>query len=97
MRRSPDFTARYGGEEFVCVLPETDAEGAMALADSIRRNIEALNVPHEEGNGSGIVTLSTGVATLAASAQKSPVEIIKAADGALYRAKQAGRNCVKAA
>lgn len=94
MRRSPDFAARYGGEEFVCVLPETGAAGAVALANDIRANIEALNVPHEYANSDGIVTVSTGVATLTASAQKSPVELIKAADGALYQAKQAGRNCV---
>lgn len=97
MRRSADFAARYGGEEFVCVLPDTDQAGAMALADSIRKNIEGLNIPHEYANGDRIVTLSSGVATFVASAQKSPVELVKAADGALYRAKQAGRNCVKAA
>lgn len=97
MHRSTDFAARYGGEEFVCVLPNTDDEGALALANSIRLNIEALNVPHEYANGDRIVTLSTGAASFTASAQRSPVELIKAADGALYRAKQAGRNCVKAA
>jgi diguanylate cyclase (GGDEF)-like protein len=97
MRRSPDFAARYGGEEFVCVLPDTGSDGAMALADSIRRNVEALNIPHADTNPEDVVTISTGAATLTASTQKSPVEITKAADGALYRAKQAGRNCVKAA
>ncbi len=97
MRRSADFAARYGGEEFVCILPDTDQEGAVALGDSIRKAIEGLNIPHEYANGDRIVTISTGVATFVASAQKSPVELIKAADGALYRAKQAGRNCVKAA
>jgi len=97
MRRSTDFAARYGGEEFVCVLPNTDEEGALALADAIRQNIEALNVPHEYANGDRIVTLSAGVASFTASAQRSAVELIKAADAALYRAKTAGRNCVKAA
>jgi diguanylate cyclase (GGDEF)-like protein len=94
MRRSPDFAARYGGEEFVCVLPETDVAGAVALANDIRVNIEALNIPHGYANGDRILTVSAGVATLTASAQKSPVELIKAADGALYQAKQAGRNCI---
>ena len=97
MRRSADFAARYGGEEFVCVLPDTDREGALALADAIRHNIEALNIPHEYANGDRVVTISSGVATFVASAQKSPVELVKAADGALYLAKQSGRNCVRAA
>ncbi|MEP5764937.1 MAG: diguanylate cyclase [Halieaceae bacterium] len=97
MRRGSDFAARYGGEEFVCVLPDTDREGATSLADAIRRNIEALNIPHEFCNGERIVTISTGVATFAASAQQSPVALLKAADGALYRAKESGRNCVIAA
>jgi diguanylate cyclase (GGDEF)-like protein len=97
MRRSADFAARYGGEEFVCVLPDTDSKGAIALADSIRRNIEGLNIPHEHVNGDRIVTISTGVATFVASARKSPVELVKAADTALYQAKESGRNCVKAA
>ena len=97
LRRGADFAARYGGEEFVCVLPDTDREGAMALADAIRVNIEALNIPHEFLNGDRIVTLSIGVATFVASARKSPVELLKAADAALYRAKEAGRNCVIAA
>jgi diguanylate cyclase (GGDEF)-like protein len=97
MRRSADFAARYGGEEFVCVLPDTDRDGAIALANAIRCNIEALNIPHGNENADRIVTISTGVATLLASAQQSPVELIKAADGALYLAKESGRNCVRAA
>ena len=97
MRRGADFAARYGGEEFVCVLPDTDREGAMALADAIRCNIEALNIPHAHDNADRIVTISTGVATFLASTQQSGVELIKAADGALYLAKESGRNCVRAA
>ena len=96
-RRSADFAARYGGEEFVCVLPDTDRAGAVALADAIRRNVELLNIPHEFANSDRIVTISTGVATFVASARKSPVELVKAADTALYQAKEAGRNCVRAA
>jgi diguanylate cyclase (GGDEF)-like protein len=97
MRRGADFAARYGGEEFVCVLPDTDRDGALALADKIRRIIEALNIPHEYSNGDRIVTVSTGVACFVASSRKSPVELLKAADGALFRAKEAGRNCIRAA
>ncbi len=97
MHRGADFCARYGGEEFVCVLPDTDQAGALALADKVRRNIEALCIPHEYANGDRVVTVSTGVASFLASAKQSPVELLKAADGALYRAKEAGRNCVRAA
>ena len=97
MRRGSDFAARYGGEEFVCVLPDTDRDGAVSLADKIRRNIEALNIPHEYSNGDRIITLSTGVASFVASTRKSPVELLKAADGALFLAKGSGRNCIRAA
>lgn len=96
-RRGADFAARYGGEEFVCILPDTDREGAVALANAIRENVLGLGIPHAHANGTGVVTISTGAATFTASAQKSPVEVIKAADAALYRAKEAGRNCVEAA
>ncbi|MEE4662001.1 MAG: diguanylate cyclase [Halieaceae bacterium] len=97
MLRGSDFCARYGGEEFVCVLPDTDLKGAQAMAEKVRHAIEALGIPHEYANGDRIVTVSTGVASFHASARKSPVELLKAADGALYRAKEAGRNCVCAA
>lgn len=97
MRRSADLAARYGGEEFVCVLPDTNRAGAVALAEEIRINIEALNIPHEFSKGDRIVTISVGAATFLASAQGSPVELVKTADGALYQAKLSGRNCVKAA
>jgi diguanylate cyclase (GGDEF)-like protein len=97
MRRGADFAARYGGEEFVCVLPDTDREGAIALADKVRRNIETLNIPHEFSNGDRIITLSSGVASFVASTRKSPVELLKAADAALFRAKESGRNCIRAA
>ncbi|MEM0954865.1 MAG: diguanylate cyclase [Pseudomonadota bacterium] len=97
MHRGADFCARYGGEEFVCVLPDTDRKGAEALAEKVRQGIESLGIPHEHSNGDRIVTISTGVASFHASAKQSPVELLKAADGALYRAKEAGRNCVRAA
>ncbi len=96
-RRGADFVARYGGEEFVCILPDTGRDGAVALANTLRENVQALNIPHNHCDGAGVVTISVGAATFNVSAQKSPVELIKAADTALYRAKEAGRNCVGAA
>ncbi len=101
-RRGADFVARYGGEEFVCILPDTDREGAIALADTIRGNVQALNIPHTHctpplGQIQGVVTISIGTAAFNVSAKKSPVELIKTADGALYRAKEAGRNRVEVA
>ena len=46
MRRPTDLTARYGGEEFVALLGDTDAEGALRVADAMRRKVEQLMIPH---------------------------------------------------
>lgn len=86
--RVPDFAARYGGEEFAVMLPNTDAEGAVVLAQRFRQAVESA-----EFDG-GPLTVSVGVATMTGS---TSVELIDAADGALYEAKAAGRNRVVAA
>ena len=89
--RETDLVARYGGEELALILPETDARGAMAIAERLRRLVEASRHPTEQGALS--VTVSIGAATSAASAEA----LLEAADKALYRAKQSGRNRVEAA
>jgi diguanylate cyclase (GGDEF)-like protein len=86
--REIDFAARYGGEEFVVILPETDLQGAVLVAERIRRNIEATEVEVEVG-----VTASIGVASYPANATTSE-DLIRTADQALYVAKNAGRNQV---
>ena len=78
------------------LLPGTDSQQASAIAESIRSTIEALRVPHE-GNDGGVVTVSIGVATAAPAAGKAASRLVEAADGAVYRAKKAGRNQVAVA
>ncbi len=95
--RAVDVVARYGGEEFIVILPETTAEGAVALAERIRERIA--NTPPVPGGEYGWlrVTVSIGVATVPSSHANSPEELIALADAALYRAKAEGRNRVCAA
>jgi two-component system cell cycle response regulator len=92
--RAVDVVARYGGEEFVVILPETAAEGAIALAERIRERV--CNSPPIPGGEYGWlrVTVSIGVATVPTSHANSPEELISLADQALYRAKAGGRNRV---
>ena len=93
VRRAPDLAARYGGEEFVCVLPGSDLAAAQALAETLRQGIASLAIAHERSSAAPHVTASFGVAGASAAAPL-PATLIEAADGALYRAKQAGRNRV---
>lgn len=90
VQRAGDQVARYGGEEFVAILPETDAEGAASIAERMRQAVETL-----ETDG-GRVTVSFGVATIIASDRSHTGALVAAADSALYEAKRAGRNCVRA-
>lgn len=93
--RPADLTARYGGEEFVCILPETDSSGAVAIAEKIRREIMALAIPHQESTVAACVTASLGVATMRCAPEGAAGDIIALADEQLYLAKAAGRNRVK--
>ncbi len=94
LRRPGDLTARFGGEEFAAILPETDLAGAMDTAERLRAEIFALGVPHRV-SPFGVVTVSIGVAVaLPARPGQRPEALLAAADSALYRAKQAGRNRV---
>lgn len=96
--RNDDFIARYGGEEFVVMLPRTTLEQAARIAERIRATIAARAVqplPDQER----VVTISVGVARLprepAESLAMSMRQLVDAADGALYRAKENGRNRVE--
>ena len=92
--RETDLAARYGGEELALVLPETDAKGALVIAERLRKAIEAAVHPTDKGVLK--VTASIGVSTAFDDAET--VEgLIEAADAALYRAKQGGRNRVERA
>jgi len=96
IHRSSDLFARYGGEEFVVVLPNTDSNGALLVAEQIRRAVESLGLPHT-GNPNGLVTVSIGCATQTLRHDSVPTAPVDAADQALYQAKSAGRNRVEMA
>lgn len=83
-----------GGEEFAMILPGSDMEGAMQLAEDVRCAVAALNIQHTTSDVAEYVSLSLGVATLLPDQKMSPVDLITAADKALYQAKANGRNCV---
>ncbi len=89
--RSVDLLARYGGEEFMAVLPETEAEGAMEVAERMRRLVEKHRFP------CGALTASIGVTASSFSENDSPSveELVGQADKALFRAKEDGRNRVR--
>jgi len=93
---APDgaLVARYGGEEFAVVLPGADRVTAARLAERIRLGVESTQVPSDEGELLSI-TISTGVATHDGTFFDTAVQFIKAADQAVYAAKDAGRNCVR--
>lgn len=97
VRRIPDLAARYGGEEFAVVLPATSAEGASAVAASIRSALKERAIPHPRSTTGGFVTMSIGAASVVPSPGSAPETLIAAADTALYAAKKAGRDrCVVA-
>jgi diguanylate cyclase (GGDEF)-like protein len=91
MRRAGDLAARYGGEEFVVLLPGADADGGLAVARHLRDRVHALAIPHPNGVADR-VTVSIGVASLVPTAAKAPEVLLAAADGALYAAKEGGRD-----
>lgn len=88
-----NLVARYGGEEFAVILPHTPLNEAVALAQAIRNNIRSLQIPHRQSSVATIVTMSLGVASGPAYAT-TPVQLIAAADVALYEAKTKGRDQV---
>ncbi|WP_017303738.1 GGDEF domain-containing protein [Spirulina subsalsa] len=93
-RNSYNLVARYGGEEFAVILPNSTPEQAREITSVIQRSMNDLAIPHVRSKVSPIVTLSMGVATCIPSWEKSPQDLVQAADDALYQVKKSGRNGV---
>jgi diguanylate cyclase (GGDEF)-like protein len=97
LHRSTDLLARYGGEEFAIILPDTDADQAMLMAEALRQRVLGLGIEHRcAAEGNRHVTVSVGLATHSQAQPFDVPALIGAADRALYAAKHAGRNRVAA-
>jgi diguanylate cyclase (GGDEF)-like protein len=98
--RDYDKAGRFGGEEFVLLLAQADEGDACRIAERLRSHIGDLVVPVDDGPGAPVVqvTVSIGVSAMERGTSRELTDLLAAADSALYRAKQAGRNrvCVSA-
>ena len=95
IRRGVDVAARIGGEEFAVIMPGIDRDQAQALAERLRHEVSALDLPHP-GRPGQTLSISVGVAccTHADRLRQTPAVFMNEADTALYAAKAQGRNCV---
>ena len=95
--RPNDMIARFGGEEFAIMLPETDLQTAIDLANVLRKRVKKAIVKNDSGEALPQVTVSIGVSAIGEIDRENEdtlIELIAASDEALYRAKKDGRNCV---
>jgi diguanylate cyclase (GGDEF)-like protein len=92
--REVDYAARYGGEEFLILLPKTDLEGGVEVAERIRNQLS--DTKPDDGKKKVGITLSIGIAEFPQHGDTAQT-IIAAADAALYQAKRHGRNQVERA
>ena len=91
-RRGTDLVARVGGEEFAALLPATRPTEALALAGRLRKRVASLRIPHEGSPVAPHVTVSLGVASTVPRRDDDAKQLLRWADAALYRAKEAGRD-----
>jgi diguanylate cyclase (GGDEF)-like protein len=92
--RSGDSVYRYGGEEFLCILPEQSLAGATGAVTRMRIAVRELAISHVK-SPEGLLTVSAGIAIADADHGGSMSDVVRAADEALYRAKELGRNRVE--
>jgi diguanylate cyclase (GGDEF)-like protein len=92
LKRPTDLLARYGGEEFVCLLPDTDLEGALALADQMRTHLHGVAIPHAAPPGGPLLTVSIGACVKPPDVVGSVTALLREADAQLYVAKSRGRD-----
>ena len=95
LQRPGDLAARYGGEEFVAILPNTPSDGALYVAETMRKAVFAMDRPHADSKIADVVTLSLGIATIIPPPEGGDAKnLVAAADAALYQSKADGRNRV---
>ncbi|MBT9314014.1 GGDEF domain-containing protein [Leptothoe spongobia TAU-MAC 1115] len=92
LQDSTDFVARYGGEEFAVVLPNTNEQEAVAIAQNIQQAIQALAISHAQSDASSMVSISLGIASMVPTLDTSSNRLVDLADQALYAAKRQGRD-----
>jgi len=93
--RQVDFAARYGGEEFAIILPAVSMQGALMVAERLRKGVEKRKFQSDSDEPLHI-TISLGVTEFDPEANYAPSEIVREADRALYQSKEMGRNRVTA-
>jgi diguanylate cyclase (GGDEF)-like protein len=93
--RAGDIAARYGGEEFVVVLPETDMQGALRIAERIQEGIAGLRIMHGASSTAPEITVSIGIGTMVPDLENSRLQLLELADQALLTAKREGRNIIR--
>jgi len=95
LRRAADVACRIGGEEFAVLLPETDDEGAIDVAERIRRDVGRLGIMQGVEARHRVLTVSVGVSSTSRHPASDALELTRRADRGLYAAKNSGRDAVR--